>query len=206
MSKIITCEESSHFLSKVSDIYSQGGLFVYPTETLYGLGTNPFDEKALKRIYTVKKRPKDMPISIAVSNVEMMGKFGEVNEQVKKIVKHYLPGPVTLLIKSKSSLSEILAPKGKVGIRIPDHNIALKIIDLVGPISATSANLHNHPEPRNVNEAYDQLSDNVDLFIDCGETRYNGPSTMVDCTEPSINIIRKGVIPEKEIMVLFERK
>ena len=206
MSEIITCEELPHFLPKLYNIYSQGGLFVYPTETLYGLGTGPFDEKALNRLFSVKKRPKDMPISIAVADISMMKRFGEVNDKAEKIAHHFLPGPVTLLLQCKDTVPKILRSAGKVGIRIPDHKIALKIIENVGPITATSANLHSGPDPRNVNDAYEQLGDDVELYIDCGQPKYNGPSTVVDCSEASINIIRKGVIPENEIMALFENE
>jgi L-threonylcarbamoyladenylate synthase len=215
MSKIITFKEQNNndihqfteestFLQEIDKIYSQGGLFVYPTETLYGLGANPYDEKALDRLYSVKKRPKDMAISVAVSNIGMMERLGEVNEIVKEIAEHFLPGPITLLLKNKGQFSQNVASKGKLGIRIPDHKIALKIIETVGPITATSANLHNGLDPKNVKIAYEQLGDDVDLYIDCGVPRYKGPSTIVDCTGVSINIIRKGVIPEKEIIALFE--
>lgn len=204
MSVIIKCKESLDFLNKVKEIYFQGGLFVYPTETLYGLGANPFDEKALMRLYSVKRRPKNMPISIAVSNMDMMEGFAELNESVIVIAKHHLPGPVTLLCKSKGKLPGVLTSSGKVGIRIPDHKIALQIIDTTGPITSTSANAHNNMNPRNANDAFEQLGDDVDLYIECGEPKYNGPSTIVDCTEPSISIIRKGVIPEKDILALFE--
>jgi L-threonylcarbamoyladenylate synthase len=204
MSEIIACKELPHFLDTITNIYSQGGLFVYPTETLYGLGANPFDEMALKRLFSVKNRPVDMPVSIAVSNSNMMKKFVEVNELAEKIINSLLPGPVTLLLESRDLIQNYLTSGNKVGIRIPDHKVALKIIDHVGPITATSANLHQRPDPRNVKEAYHQLGDNVKLYIDCSETRYNGPSTVVDCSEGSINIIRMGVIPENEIMALFE--
>jgi L-threonylcarbamoyladenylate synthase len=204
MSGIITCEELPDFLDTVEEIYTQGDLFVYPTETLYGLGANPFDESALKNLFSVKNRPENMPVSIAVSDSEMMKKFGEINELAEKIADTLLPGPVTLLIKSRDSVSNYLRSDNKVGIRIPNHKIALRIIENVGPITATSANLHNGHDPYNVKEAYEQLGENVKLYIDCGESKYHKPSTIVDCSGPSINIIRKGVISQKEIIALFE--
>ena len=203
--KAISEGDLDHIVESACSILKAGGVIVYPTDTIYGLGVNVFDAKAVAKIPELKKRSEDLPISIAVAEISMMKRFGEVNDKAEKIAHHFLPGPVTLLLQCKDTVPKILRSAGKVGIRIPDHKIALKIIENVGPITATSANLHRGLDPRNVKEAYDQLGDVVELYIDCGEPRYKGSSTVVDCSEASINIIRKGVIPENEIMALFER-
>jgi L-threonylcarbamoyladenylate synthase len=205
MSEIITCEELPEFLQKVNKIYSQGELFVYPTETLYALGCDPLNEKALEKLYFVKNRPKSMPVSIAVSSIEMMKELVYVNELSQKIYEKFLPGPVTLLCKQKRPLPDILSSEdGKIGIRVPEHPIALMIIDLVGPVCATSANLHGGLNPKDIGAAKEQLEDKVKLFIDCGELKYQRPSTIVDCSGSSINIIRKGVISHKELTSILE--
>ena len=90
----------------------------------------------------------------------------------------------------------------KVGIRVPDHPVALKIIKIVGPITSTSANLHGHPEPKNINIAMEQLGDEVMLYFDCGECKHKSASTVVDISDSSIKVIRKGVISENTLLAL----
>lgn len=195
-------KEKEYFLD-VKEVFSRGELIVYPTETLYALGANPFDEKALGKVFEIKRRPKSMPISIAVSDMEMMKNVAEVNPIAEKIYKRFLPGPVTLLLKKKTHVpSKLTSGSDRIGIRVPKHPAALRIIDIVGPITATSANLHRHPEPKDLDIALEQLGEDVMLYIDCGECEYQGPSTIVDVSNSSAKIIRKGVIPYEEILAL----
>lgn len=201
-----TCTTESDFFNDAKEIIKQGELVVYPTETLYALGANPFSEKAIKKLFEVKKRPLNMPISVAVSDLEMMRGIAEVSELAEKIARHFLPGPLTLLIKKRAEFPSILTSGGdKIGIRVPKHKAALKIIKETGPITATSANLHGQPDPKNLDIAINQLGENVTLYIDCGECEYQSPSTIVDVSTPSVKIIRKGVIPDARILSIIER-
>jgi L-threonylcarbamoyladenylate synthase len=207
MVKIITCRDHEDQLlpmKEIGEIYQRGGLIVYPTETLYGIGVDPLNENALDKLYTVKQRPRDMPVSVAVSDITMMKEFGEMNSSAERIAEHLLPGPVTLLLKTLDDVPRTLTKNNKIGLRIPNHPVTLGIIKKTGPLTATSANIHGELEPYIIMEAINQLGDGVDIYIDCGESKFKGPSTIVDCSETSISIIRKGVIPEKEIRVLFD--
>jgi L-threonylcarbamoyladenylate synthase len=137
----------------------------------------------------------------------MMEKLVEVNEIAEKIYENFLPGPVTMLLEQKEPLpSYVTSENNIVAIRVPSHPVALKIIENVGPITTTSANLHGLTEPKEMNEALRQLGDKVQLYIDCGRGEYNGPSTIVDCTKSSINIIREGVISHKDLIALIANK
>jgi L-threonylcarbamoyladenylate synthase len=197
---ISDCEDQKDFLGNIRDVYKTGELLVYPTETLYALGCNPFLDKALDRLYQVKRRPKDMPISIAVSDLKMMEEIAQVNEPAKNIYENFLPGPVTLILEKREHFPiRLTGGTGKIGIRVPNHPLALKIIEIVGPITATSANLHGHANPRTVDDAFQQLGEDVSLYLDCGECKYKEASTVVDVTDSSIKIIRKGAIPQKEL-------
>lgn len=197
----MTCPGDFDFLDDARTIIKKGDLMVYPTETLYALGVNPFDKDALKKLFDLKKRPLTMPISVAVSDMKMLKRIAEVSELEEKIARHFLPGPLTLLMKKKAHFPSILTSGDDViGIRIPKHEMALEIIRATGPITATSANLHGHPDPKNIEVAINQLGKEVKLYIDCGECEYQKPSTIVDATTPSVKIIRKGVIPDEEIL------
>jgi L-threonylcarbamoyladenylate synthase len=200
-----TCPRESELFSDVKKVIDQGNLVVYPTETLYALGANPFSEKAITKIFQVKNRPLTLPISVAVSDLEMMKGIAEVSELAQKIAMQFLPGPLTLLMKKKAQFPLILTSGSDlIGIRIPKHKAALKIIEETGPITVTSANLHSQPDPKNLDVAVNQLGEKVTLYIDCGECEYQSPSTIVDVSTASAKIIRKGVIPDDNILSVIE--
>lgn len=194
-------------IENISQVLKRGELIVYPTETLYGLGADPFSETALQKLIEAKKRPENMPISIAVSDMAMMETVSHVNELAKRIYKAFLPGPITILLEIKEHVPKNLTGGGsKVGIRVPNHPVALRLINAIGPITATSANIHDQSEPWDVDTAVRQLGDNVTLYLDSGISKYQAPSTVLDATGPSAKIIRMGVISEDEIQSVLDRK
>jgi len=187
-------------IDNIAKIIKGGGLVVYPTDTLYGLGADPFNDSAVKKVFISKNRPFDMPLSVAVADVRMMESIAVLNDQAKKLVSRFLPGPLTIILTKKPSISDLLSSgENQIGIRIPDHPFALRLIRKVGPITTTSANLHSHPEPVTVEMAKKDLGNAVDLYVDCGETRHKLGSTIVDVSEGDVEIVRSGVIPKEEI-------
>jgi L-threonylcarbamoyladenylate synthase len=175
-------------------------MIVYPTETLYGLGADPFSEAALQKLMMAKKRPDNMPVSIAVSDKKMMEAVSNVNELAERIYNAFLPGPITLLLEKKDNVPMgLTGGSSKVGIRVPDHPVTLRLINSCGPITATSANIHNQEAPWDIDTAIRQLGDSVALYLDGGISKYQAPSTVLDASGTSAKIIRKGVISEDEI-------
>jgi L-threonylcarbamoyladenylate synthase len=148
----------------------------------------------------VKDRPFDMPLSIAVSNEKMMESVAVLNDNARKLVRKFMPGPLTILLTKKPSIPDILTSgSNQIGIRVPDHPFALRLIDRFGPITATSANTHSHPDPVDVATVQKDLKGAVPLCVDCGKTRYSQPSTIVDVSDGIVEVIRKGVISQEEI-------
>jgi len=187
-------------IEEISNILGRGELIVYPTETLYGLGADLFSENALEKLLGAKKRPRDMPISIAVSDLEMMKGLCHVTELAERIYKSFLPGPVTILIRAKGNVPSLLTGGGDtIGIRVPDHPVTLGLIKAMGPITATSANIHDGATPWNCETAAEQLKDSVALYLDGGITKFQAPSTVVDAAGTSAKVIRTGVISEEEL-------
>jgi len=187
-------------MDAVADAVESGELIVYPTETVYGIGACIFDETAVKKLYLAKNRPFDMPLSVAVSDIEMMMTVAEPDERATKLADAFLPGPLTLIIKKKDSVPDIVTSMSdKVGIRIPDHSLALEIIKRTGPIVATSANKHSHPDAVNVNEAVNDLGDAVSMYVDCGPCTLGKPSTIVWLTDGKMEIVRQGAITKEQI-------
>lgn len=188
-------------IDNLARIVKSGGLVVYPTDTLYGLGADPFNDSAVKKVFISKNRPFDMPLSVAVSDARMLESIAVLNDPARKLISRFLPGPLTIILTKKPSISDLLSSgDNQIGIRIPDHPFALRLIKKVGPITTTSANLHSHPEPITVEMAKKDLGEAVDVYVDCGETKHRLGSTIVDVSEGDIEIVRAGVISKEEIL------
>jgi L-threonylcarbamoyladenylate synthase len=194
------CDLSEKDFEEIVAALKAGDLVVYPTDTLYGIGADPFNENSVKKVYMVKNRPFDMPLSIAVSNEKMMESVAVLNDNARKLIRKFLPGPLTVMLTKKPSLPDILTSgSNQIGIRIPDHPFALRLIDKFGPITSTSANLHSHPDPIDMSIPTKDLKGQVILCVDCGKTKHSEPSTIVDVSDGVVDIIRKGVISQEEI-------
>ena len=174
-------------IKKASEIIRRNGIVIYPTETVYGIGASIFSSEALERIFEIKKREKDKPISVAVSDFVMMDELVYMGEMEKKFIKKFLPGPVTIILQKKEKVPDILTSGSEfVGIRFPDHRTTIRLIELAGvPITSTSANFSGETPPRKV----DEIRIRADYVIDGGECT-GEPSTVVDLVNK--RILRKG--------------
>ena len=187
-------------IKDAADEINKGELVVYPTETVYGIGADIFNEAAVKKLFMAKKRPFDMPLSVAVADRKMAEKIAFIDERAGKLIDTFLPGPLTIIIKKHPDVPDIVTSMSdKVGIRIPDHPAALELIRKTGPIVATSANLHSHPDAVNVQEAIDDFGDDVSTYIDCGPCTLGKPSTIVWLMGDKMEIVRQGAISKKQI-------
>jgi L-threonylcarbamoyladenylate synthase len=192
---------SKQDLNKAFSALSNGELIVYPTDTIYGLGANVFDKKAVKKLFEIKKRPFNLPISIAVSCVEDIGKIAFTDEKARKIADIFLPGSLTLVLKKKKIIPDIITSGlDKVGIRIPDNKIAIDLLSNFGPLTCTSANIHGCKTPSVISDIIMQFKPkDISVYIDDGKLE-GKPSTIVDLTSEKPRILRQGTISEKQIM------
>ncbi len=205
--KIIKCDYSHGFdahcddaVAMAAEDVASGKLIVYPTETVYGIGADIYNEAAVKNLYVVKNRPFDMPLSVAVSDKAMLERVAVLNENADKLIKAFLPGPLTIIIKKQPDVPDIVTSSSqKVGIRIPDNRFALELIRRTGPIIATSANLHSHPDAVDVDSAITDFGDAVDTYIDAGRCTIGQPSTIVWLMDKQVEIVRQGAIPADKI-------
>jgi L-threonylcarbamoyladenylate synthase len=192
-------EELERKVQEAAIIIKAGGLVVYPTETVYGLAADPRNRIAILKVFGAKNRPMDNPLSVAVRNLDQADDLVYLNAAVKKVAKAFLPGPLTVVLKKKALLpKELTGGLDKVGIRIPGHPVALRLIELAGPITATSANVSGEPAPVTADEAKEQLGDKVNFILDTGVSGSGQPSTVVDLSEKGkIEILRGGNISKK---------
>ena len=184
-----------------ADDLADGELVVYPTETVYGIAADIFNEKAVKNLYIAKKRPFDMPLTVAVSGKDMVENIAIMTRPVEKLIDAFLPGPLTIITKKDSNVPDIVTSMSqKVGIRIPDNKVAIKLIEeFGGPIVATSANLHSHPDSINIDTAIDDFGESVKTYLDNGPCTLGKPSTIVWIMDDKIEVIRQGEITQKQI-------
>lgn len=176
-----------------------GKLVVFPTETLYGLGGDPRSGLAIGKIYRLKDRPINDPLPIAVSSWEEIERIAVVTRLTQVIFDEFLPGPLTLVLRKKRTSSFRLISGETIGIRVPYQPLAVELAEEFGPITATSANLHEGENPTTIDSAMDQLGSQVDFYIDCGRTALGVPSTVVDLSKDEIRVLREGAIPKERI-------
>ena len=170
-----------------------GKLVIYPTDTLYGLGANALDEKAVEDVVAAKGRDDAKPISIIVSELEMMRRYAELSDEVSLNLQQLLPGPFTAILNAKPGLPKPIAPDGKVGIRIPHHIFVTTVIrQLQFPNTATSANLSGAKAPLRLEDVPAKLRNSAAAVIDGGPTRWGEGSTVIDFTLKKPAILRRG--------------
>lgn len=192
-------------LDLIAKSINAGKLVVFPTETVYGIGADATDEVAVKKIFEAKRRPQDNPLIVHISNYEMLNMVAyNPNEIERKLMDNFWPGPLTIILKSKSILPKnVTASLDTVGIRMPDNEIALNIIEASGkPIAAPSANVSGRPSGTNLLDIYDELKDKVDIFVDGGITDIGVESTVVKVVDGVVNILRPGKISLEDIKKL----
>ncbi len=184
-------------IRKAAEIIKKNGIVIYPTETVYGIGANIFSENALKKVFAIKKRTTEKPISVAVSDFKMMYDLAYISERERRFIEKLLPGPVTVLLKKKEKVPYMLTSGSEfVGIRFPDHETTVKLIELAGvPITSTSANISGEAPPKKV----DEIKIPADYIIDGGECR-GEPSTVVDLVNRKI--LRRGAKYEDVVSAL----
>ena len=189
-------------LQEVANIIRQGGIIVFPTETVYGIGTNGLDSKSISKLYHVKQRPLNKPISLLVSSLEMVKAVTEnISDIEYKLMEAFFPGPLTIILKKNKAVPNNLTNNtDTVGIRLPDNIIARKLIEYANvPIATPSANISGKPSGINIQDIIKDFGDKVDYYIDGGPSKLGIGSTIVkiDGNEPII--LRKGSISEEEI-------
>ena len=175
-------------VEEAATLVRSGGVVVYPTETVYGVGADAYNEAAVKRVYRIKERPTERPLSVAVGSVEHIEKVARPREDALEFAREFLPGPVTPLLPRRQRVPEIVTSGDLIGVRVPDDEKALALVNSVGPITSTSANMSGEP-PATRPDELGRLADRVDGIIDDG-VRDGKPSTVVDTT--TWEVVREG--------------
>lgn len=195
-------------VARAADFIRAGEVAAYPTETIYGLGTDVFNKKGIKKIYDLKSRDYGLPIAVLVANNAMLREFvAEVPERAQVLMRRFWPGSLTILFRVKDSFPKSLVTNtGKIGVRISSHPVAAALVEKVGkPLTTTSANKSGYPPSLNVRHIQKYFGDRLACIIDGGAAEPSRGSTVVDVTDETMRIIRDGAVPAEEVIRCFQR-
>ena len=180
-------------ISRIVDTLRQGGVIVYPTDTIYGLGCDIFNSRGVKRIYQVKQRDPRKPFSFICSDISDISSYCQVSNFAYKIIKRHLPGPYTFVLDATRQVPSLLTTKQKtVGIRIPDNPIALAIVRELGhPLVTTSANTSGDDPVNDPAEIETRFGKSIDMVVD-GGILMGDSSTVISLVDDRIEVLREG--------------
>ena len=196
-------ELNEQTLKKIVKVLDDGGVIAFPTETVYALAADASNFSAVEKIYAIKRRFNEKPLPVLVGDVYQAKRIAEFDERAKKLAFRFFPGPITLVLKSKthSNLAiNVNQQIGTVGIRMPNYLPALKILQAVGrPLVGTSANISNQESAVEASEVLLSFDNQIDLLVDKGKAEIGIPSTIIDLTGEKVKILREGAIPRSLI-------
>jgi L-threonylcarbamoyladenylate synthase len=181
------------------DVLSTSGVLVYPTDTVYGLGADATNAKAVSKVRTIKSRESDKPILVMVSDIEMLEKYAFVTDVAKKLVKKFLPGPLSIVLRGRGEfLSEVQNKDGSIGFRMPQNTFCLELVKKFGkPITSTSVNISGMRQATKLSCMLHQINDGLDkldLVVDAGVLKEKRASTIVDARFENLKVLREGSI------------
>ncbi|MDP2981612.1 MAG: L-threonylcarbamoyladenylate synthase [Candidatus Omnitrophota bacterium] len=182
-------------INEAAAVLKNGGLVVFPTETVYGIAANVLNKSTIDRLYEIKNRPKDKPFSVHIADFNSLKQLGIVfSNDAERVAKRFWPGPLTLVTFNNK--------KEKIGLRMPDNNIAVLLLKKAGvPVVAPSANMSGNKAPVSIEEVLSEMDGHVDIILDGGRARIGIESTVMDVTEKPFKILREGAIPAKEALI-----
>ena len=193
------------------DILKNNGVVIFPTDTVYGIGTKFDNTEGIKRIYEFKKRDIKKPIIALISNIKYLSKLVDIKnkelESISEIIKEYWPGELTIVFNGNDIVKEkSISNDNTVGVRIPKNKILLDIIEACGGIIlTTSANISGELSPAEIEDISTELLEKVDYILDDGKIANGTPSTVIKYVNNNIDILREGNIKQEQILNLFRR-
>lgn len=197
----VKCDKEG--ISKASSIIKSGGIVVFPTDTVYGIGCDPYNKESIQRIYKIKSREVSKSLPILAFSKDIAAKIVEFDKDSEKIAQKVWPGPVTLILKlTDEKLKTSLNVGDKIAIRVPKHQCTLELLRECNFIIGTSANISGMGSFRNSEECYQNIH-NFDLFLDGGTITSEGESTIIEFEEGKLKIHREGVLTRKEILKIL---
>ena len=190
-------------IQKAAKIINKGGIVIFPTDTVYGIGCDPYNQKAVLSLYKIKKREKTKPLPVIGYSKKELEKIAEFNDKAEKIAEMFWPGAITLILKVKDeNIKKSLGLGKKIAVRVPNNQCALSLLKECKLLVATSANISGTTSLTDPNDCKRDLN-GYDLLIDGGILSDNGESTIVEIDQNKLRVLRSGSVSEEELKKLF---
>ena len=195
----VNCNDEG--IRKSVEIIENGGVIIFPTDTVYGIGCNPYDANAVKKIYEIKSREKMKSLPVLASSIEIVKQISIIDEFTEKIIKKYWPGQLTLILKLKDeNLKKSLNLEDKIAVRVPNSECTLKLLNKCNLLVGTSANVSGYSSFTDPQECMKNVK-NYDVFVDGGTITSKGESTIIEIENEKIHVIREGALKKEDIVI-----
>ena len=195
----VNCDNDG--IKKVVEIFKNGGIIVFPTDTVYGIGCDPYNENAVKKIYEIKSRNKIKSLPVLAYSIDIVKQIVMMDKLTEKMVEKYWPGPLTLILKLKDQkLKKSLNLEEKIAIRIPNSECTLKLLKECNLLVGTSANVSGDSSFTDPQKCIENLK-NYDAFVDGGTITSKGESTIIEIENEKIHVIREGALKKEDIKI-----
>jgi len=212
MQRVFDCSDNSQLLTGMRQAklaVGRGELIVLPTDTVYGIGADAFNPKAVQALLDAKGRGRATPPPVLIGSISTLEALAtDVPEVATQLAEKFWPGPLTLVLHAQPSLTwDLGETKGTVGLRIPDSQEAIALLQETGPMAVSSANLHGQPSATNAQQAFDYFGERVPVYLDAGEASVGVASTILDLTDAEnkrIRVLRQGALELEEIQTFAQ--
>ncbi|MBA3075637.1 MAG: threonylcarbamoyl-AMP synthase [Anaerolineae bacterium] len=205
MQTITLPAENPESISSALSLIRDGEIVAFPTDTVYGLGADPFQATGIIKLFEAKGRDSNKAIAILIGSIEQASLVTDyMPDMAIRLCEVFWPGMLTVIVPRKNTLPELISNVDRIGIRMPNHPVALEMLRTYGPLATTSANLSGKPDAITAKDVFDQLANRVPLILDGGKCQGGVPSTVIDCSGSEPVILREGPVSIEQLFKVLE--
>lgn len=205
MQTITLPTENPESINSALSLFRDGEIVAFPTDTVYGLGADPFQASGIIKLFEAKGRDSNKAIAILIGSMDQASLITDhMPEMAIRLCEVFWPGGLTVIVPRKNTLPELISNTDRIGIRMPNHPVTLEMLKTFGPLATTSANLSGKPDAVSAQDVFDQLNNRVPLILDGGKCPGGTPSTVIDCSGAEPIILREGPVSNEQLLKVLQ--